>query len=133
MVHMRYPNSTNMHTHGLHVYPGIIGPGPVRRLRAGCADARREARRVATVRVPPPRGPPEGMYWYHPHMHGSSAMQVAGWMAGALIVKGAIDRMPEIAAAAERVFVFQAPIYDANGRLDSFAQVANNPTTNSKP
>ena len=25
--YLGYPNNTNMHTHGLHVYPGIIRPG----------------------------------------------------------------------------------------------------------
>ena len=48
-------------------------------------------------------------------------MQVGSGMAGALIIKGAIDRVPEIAAAQERVFVFQAPITDAAGMLESFS------------
>ena len=55
---------------------------------------------------------PAGTYWYHPHLHGSTAMQVGSGMAGALIIEGPIDEVPEIAAAQERVFVFQAPIYD---------------------
>jgi FtsP/CotA-like multicopper oxidase with cupredoxin domain len=50
-------------------------------------------------------------------------------MAGALIVKGAIDQVPEIAAAAERVFVFQAPVSDAAGTLESFSQVPDVTTT----
>ena len=25
--HLRYPNSTNLHTHGLHVTPGLVAPG----------------------------------------------------------------------------------------------------------
>lgn len=29
---------------------------------------------------------PSGTFWYHPHAHGSSALQVDGGMAGALIV-----------------------------------------------
>ena len=48
-------------------------------------------------------------------------------MAGALLIKGAIDQVPEIAAAVERVFVFQAPITDATGMLESFTQVADVP------
>ena len=50
-------------------------------------------------------------------------------MAGALLIKGEIDRVPEIAAAAERVFVFQSPITDAAGMLESFTQVADSPAT----
>ena len=45
------------------------------------------------------------------------------------MIKGAIDRVPEIAAAYERVFVFQAPITNAAGVLESFSQVADNPTS----
>ena len=67
---------------------------------------------------------PPGAYWYHPHLHGSTAIQVGSGMAGALIIKGEIDRVPEIAAARERVFVFQAPITDAAGTLESFTQAA---------
>jgi FtsP/CotA-like multicopper oxidase with cupredoxin domain len=70
---------------------------------------------------------PPGAYWYHPHLHGSTAIQVGSGMAGALIIKGDIDRVPEIAAATERVFVFQAPISDAAGSLESFTQVADSP------
>jgi len=64
------------------------------------------------------------MFWYHPHLHGSSAMQVGSGMAGALIVEGPIDDVPEIAAAKERVFMFQAPIYDSKGKLENFTDDA---------
>jgi hypothetical protein len=69
---------------------------------------------------------PAGTYWYHPHLHGSSAMQVGSGMAGMLIIEGPIDEVPEIAAATEKVFVFQAPIYDrVTGKLEDFGQVGN--------
>jgi FtsP/CotA-like multicopper oxidase with cupredoxin domain len=68
---------------------------------------------------------PPGTYWYHTHLHGSTAVQVASGMAGGLIVTGATDDVPEIAAARERLFVFQAPIFDPEGRLESFSQVAS--------
>jgi FtsP/CotA-like multicopper oxidase with cupredoxin domain len=47
-------------------------------------------------------------------------------MAGMLIIEGPIDQVPEIAAATEKVFVFQAPIYDpVTGKLEDFSQVGN--------
>ena len=67
---------------------------------------------------------PPGAYWYHPHLHGASSIQVGSGMAGALLLEGDIDRVPEIAAARERVFLFQAPITDAAGTLESFTQAA---------
>jgi len=72
---------------------------------------------------------PPGAYFYHPHLHGATALQVGSGMAGALLVKGAIDQVPEIAAARERVFVFQAPVTDTHGRLESFSQVTDTPET----
>ena len=76
---------------------------------------------------------PAGTYWYHPHLHGSSAMQVGSGMAGALIIEGPIDDVPEIAAAQERVFVFQAPIYDGTGQARELQRTSRSITTNEPP
>jgi FtsP/CotA-like multicopper oxidase with cupredoxin domain len=137
--HLRYHNSTNLHTHGLHVYPDIypqpatppyVNPDtstppklygdfvvddPEQGIKPG--EERQYEYRIRDDHPP-------GTYWYHPHLHGSSAMQVGSGMAGALIIEGAIDRVPEIDAAVEKVFVFQAPIVDANGKLEDFGTVA---------
>lgn len=122
--HLRYPNSTNLHTHGLHVPPGLVAPGVYgdyvlddASLGIAPGQTRQHEYRIGADHPP-------GAYWYHPHLHGSTAMQVGSGMAGALMIRGAIDRVPEIAAARERIFMFQAPISDAGGRLESFTQVA---------
>jgi FtsP/CotA-like multicopper oxidase with cupredoxin domain len=91
-------NSTNLHTHGLHVSPTgnsdnvllNIGPGQ---------DFQYE------IKIPADH--PAGTFWYHAHKHGSVALQLASGMAGALIIEGDIDQVPEIRAARERLFVFQ--------------------------
>lgn len=76
-------NSTNLHAHGLWVSP------------AGNSDN-------VLVTIAPktrfqyeynvPADHPAGTYWYHPHLHGATALQVASGMGGALIVDG--DRPP---------------------------------------
>lgn len=139
--HLRYHNSTNLHTHGLHVYPDIypqpatppytnpntttppllygdfVVDDPEQGIKPG--EERQYEYRIRDDH-------PAGTYWYHPHLHGSSAMQVGSGMAGALIVQGPIDQVPEIAAAIEKIFVFQAPIYDpVTGKLDDFSQVGD--------
>jgi FtsP/CotA-like multicopper oxidase with cupredoxin domain len=125
--HLRYPNSTNLHTHGLHVTPGQVSPGvygdyvmddPQLGVQPG--STRQHEYRIGLDHPP-------GAYWYHPHLHGSSSIQVGSGMAGALLIKGDIDRVPEIASAAERVFLFQAPISDASGMFESFTQAADVP------
>ena len=126
--HLRYPNSTNLHTHGLHVTPGLVSPGvygdyvmddPKLGIEPG--QTRQHEYRIGSDHPP-------GAYWYHPHLHGSSAIQVGSGMAGALIVRGEVDRVPEIAAATERVFMFQAPITDAAGMVESFTQATDDTT-----
>ena len=126
---LRYPNSANLHTHGLHVSPGLVAAGVYgdyvvddAQLGIQPGQERRHEYRIGLDHPP-------GAYWYHPHLHGTTAIQVGSGMAGALIIKGEIDRIPEIAAAVERVFVFQSPITDATGMLESFTQVADSPAT----
>jgi len=48
-----------------------------------------------------------GFQWYHPHIHGSTSLQVIGGAAGALIIEGDIDRVAGIADARERIMVIQ--------------------------
>jgi len=135
--HLRYPNSTNLHTHGLHVYPDVIRqptptvPGLYGDFVVDDPDMGIKPGETRQYEYFIRSDHPAGTYWYHPHLHGSSAMHVGSGMAGALIIEGPIDEVPEIAAALERVFMFQAPIYDASGKLEYFGQVAN--VTNNEP
>ena len=138
--YLGYPNNTNMHTHGLHVYPGIISPSlygdyVVDGLGGGVAPG--ESRQY---QYQIPSNHPAGPFWYHPHLHGATAMQVASFMSGALMVRGPIDSEPEMAAATELIFMFQAPYYSGNGnknygvatgKLENFSQVADNPSAGS--
>lgn len=145
-AHLRYPNSTNLHTHGLHVFPDVYPqpftpPGqnpdtstPPKLYGDFVVDDPEQGIKPGETRQYEYRireDHPPGTYWYHPHLHGSSAIQVGSGMAGALIIEGAIDDVPQIAAALERIFMFQAPIYDSTGKLESFAQVAD--ITNTEP
>ena len=72
-------NSTNLHTHGLHVSPAGNGDNVLLDL-----PPQSTFDYVYTL----PRDHPAGTFWYHSHRHGSTALQVSSGMAGALIVKG---------------------------------------------
>jgi FtsP/CotA-like multicopper oxidase with cupredoxin domain len=47
------------------------------------------------------------LYWYHPHIHGSTKAQVLGGASGALIVEGIERAIPEVAGLPERVLVIR--------------------------
>jgi len=129
-AHLQYPNSTNLHTHGLHVYPDVIrqptptDPGLYGDFVLDDPSAGIQPGQTRQYEYHLREDHPAGMFWYHPHLHGSTAMHVGSGMAGALIVTGPIDDLPEFKAATEHVFMFQAPIYNSNGTLDTFTDVA---------
>ena len=76
-------NSTNLHTHGLWINPAGNSDNVLIKINPG-VEFQYE------YNVPPDH--PAGTFWYHPHLHGSTALQVGSGMAGALIIRG--DRPP---------------------------------------
>jgi suppressor of ftsI len=99
-------NTTNLHVHGIQTTPHLYNP-------IGTSDPSAmmiaiEPGSAFTYNLPIPADHPSGLYWYHPHHHGSTDVQVSGGMAGLIAVRGAIDQVPEIAAAREVFFVVQS-------------------------
>src|SRR5262249_5173608 len=72
-------NTTNLHTHGLHVSPAGNGDNVFINLQPG---------NTFEYEHNIPADHPAGTFWYHAHRHGSTAIQVGSSMAGALIVRG---------------------------------------------
>lgn len=96
---------TNLHVHGMDVQPHLFAP-------LGTSDPDAPMIGIApgdalTYGFDIPDDHPSGLYWYHPHHHGSTAVQAVSGMAGAIIVKGPIDEVPEIAAARDIVLAMQ--------------------------
>ncbi len=104
-------NTFNLHTHGLHVDPGGI---------ADNVFARFEPETTNLSEVILPADHPEGTFWYHPHHHGSSAVQLTGGMAGLIIVEGPTDQVPEISAARDVSLVIQHLRVNNNGEVPDF-------------
>lgn len=94
----RYFNTTNMHTHGLHVSPlqddvfSTVSPGE-----------------TLTYTYSIPVDHPPGALWYHAHWHGATMIQVMGGLVGALIIdpSPATPLPPWLSALPEFVLVLQ--------------------------
>jgi FtsP/CotA-like multicopper oxidase with cupredoxin domain len=128
---MRHPatGATNLHVHGFAVPP--IKPqddvltvctdpasGP-----AGCGQ------RNFTYHYHVPANMPEGLYWYHPHVHGEVQAQMLMGLTGAIIVEGPRDDARRAAGIEERVLVVrQMPDLDA-GKTQAAAMTAAPLTT----
>ncbi|MFD6421131.1 multicopper oxidase family protein [Streptomyces sp. NPDC060198] len=95
-------NTVNLHTHGLHVSPSGDADNVFREFTP-YDPANGLTVRSYRSRIEIPADHPGGTFWYHSHVHGSTAVQLAGGLLGALVVEGEIDRVPEIAAASDVV------------------------------
>ena len=97
--------TTNLHTHGLHVSPKGAGDDVFVAVEPGGSHR---------YEIEVPADHPGGLFWYHPHRHGGVAQQIRGGMAGAIIIRGELDKVPEVAAAVEHLLVVQAIELDDN-------------------
>src|ERR1041385_5949354 len=93
-------NTTNLHFHGLHVSPQSPQDYVLLELQpAGTTTSHTAHSPLGTTAVgnftysvnPLPSNQAPGTHWYHPHKHGSTALQVGNGMAGAILVHGEFD------------------------------------------
>ncbi|HEY9803931.1 MAG TPA: multicopper oxidase family protein [Leptolyngbyaceae cyanobacterium] len=78
-------NGTNLHSHGLWISPTGNSDNVLESINPGVNFQ---------YEYNIPVDHPSGTFWYHPHRHGSTALQVSSGMVGALIVRG--DRLPTL-------------------------------------
>lgn len=101
---------TSLHTHGLHVSPKGTSDNPFSMV---------EASQSYTYQYTIPADQRAGTYWYHPHVHGTTAEQVSSGLSGAIIVEDATDQaLAQVST--DRVLVVTDP-----------ALVQNNPAASS--
>ena len=107
-------NTTNFHFHGGHVNPGGLSDNVFRSMEPGQAY---------DIEIAIPADHTAGTYWYHPHRHGSADVQITGGMAGALIIEGDFDDVPEVAFATERVLIVNEVLFDYRGTIENYDTV----------
>jgi FtsP/CotA-like multicopper oxidase with cupredoxin domain len=118
--YLNHQNSTNLHFHGLHVdprefRPGVFGDYVVDVAEAGVLPG---ASRQHEVTIPMDHT--NGIYWYHPHLHGSSNVQVSSGMFGAIIIRDPADRFAKSPDIRERVIHVHKVNLNKDGKTESF-------------
>jgi len=98
-------DQTNLHVHGMDVIPHLFQPLGTPNPLAPMIAVKPGGHQDYPFQVP--NDHPPGLYWYHPHHHGSTVVQAVTGMAGAIIVRGPIDDVPEIKAARDLPLVIQ--------------------------
>ena len=98
--------ATNLHVHGLHVTPRAGGDNVFVAVMPGAGFD-------YSYRLP--SNHPPGVYWYHPHHHGTVAGQIFSGLFGAIIVED-----PEaIPASRERVLLVSDTTLDRAGNISA--------------
>ena len=121
-------NTTNLHTHGFEVSPNDNSDNVFVKIKP-------QSNFPFEFKIPADH--PAGTFWYHSHLHGSTALQVSSGMAGALIIDGArpasekdkngiadidtILKQPDGARLPERIWVFQQIAYACKDNKGKYA------------
>jgi FtsP/CotA-like multicopper oxidase with cupredoxin domain len=97
--------ATNLHVHGFAVPP----VKPQDDVLTICTDPavgpRRCGQRAFTYHFHIPAQMTEGLYWYHPHVHGEVQAQMLMGLTGAIVVEGPQDDARRAAGIEERVLI----------------------------
>ncbi|HEX2526389.1 MAG TPA: multicopper oxidase family protein [Geminicoccus sp.] len=123
-VNISRPQPTNVHFHGMDVSPKLPnGDNVFLRINSG-QDLRYD--------VFVPKNHPQGLHWYHAHVHHYVDDQISSGISGMLIVDGAIEsQYPELARLRQRVMVFKDFTFpgfkDGDARAKSLNGFANPP------
>ena len=92
--------STNLHFHGLEIPPTCHQDDVLR-------TSIQPGERPFEYRFRIPEDQPPGLYWYHPHIHGFTKVQVLGGASGAIIVEGIERAHKSVAGLPERVLIIR--------------------------
>jgi FtsP/CotA-like multicopper oxidase with cupredoxin domain len=105
-------NSTNLHTHGLHVSPetknGVASDDVLIEIKPGQSQP-------YCIQLPTFHAP--GTHWYHAHKHGAAAIQIAQGLAGVLIVAEPDDQRILPFAHPDYVFLMQEILTGADAQF----------------
>lgn len=83
-------DDTNIHLHGLDVEVHMFDPVGTHNPKAPHIAVK--PGECYCYRFQIPEHHPDGLYWYHPHLHGSTAVQLWGGLMGLIYVEGNLER-----------------------------------------
>lgn len=107
--------ATSLHTHGLHVSPEQDNPFIMV-----------EPGKSYTYTYDIPANHTAGTFWYHPHMHGITAEQVASGLSGAIIVEDMDDDQLNTISTNRVLVINDPPLTDKNPWADASDSAKSN-------
>ncbi|MEM7176127.1 MAG: multicopper oxidase family protein [Pseudomonadota bacterium] len=87
LTNQRDDDPTNVHYHGTNVSPKKPADSVFIRIDPG---------ESYEYTVDFPKDHPQGLFWYHPHWHGTTEYQIGSGLSGLISVDGVLDPWPEL-------------------------------------
>jgi FtsP/CotA-like multicopper oxidase with cupredoxin domain len=106
----------NLHTHGLHVSPKGNADNVLLHVPAGSSN---------TYVYEVPTNMPQGMYWYHPHLHGLTSPQVYMGLAGMLAIGRTDGALPVVTERSIPIRNMALQYNYVAGRAEGRAEINN--------
>ncbi|MEM7320522.1 MAG: multicopper oxidase family protein, partial [Pseudomonadota bacterium] len=94
----REDGSTNVHYHGTNVSPKEPADSVFIEIAPG---------QVFDYTVDFPEEHPQGLFWYHPHRHGTTEYQIGSGLSGLISVDGVLEPWPELAGITTRHMILR--------------------------
>ena len=126
-MHHAATGATNLHVHGFAVPPVAPQDDVLDVCTDPAAGAATCGQRAFTYRWRIPAGMPEGLYWYHPHVHGEVMAQMLMGLAGAIVVEGPGHDARRAAGVVERVLVVRQTQDQDAGKTPAESMTAARP------
>jgi FtsP/CotA-like multicopper oxidase with cupredoxin domain len=105
-------DNTNLHLHGLDVEVHMFDP--VNTHNPDAPHVAVQPNQCYCYRFNLPDHQPGGLYWYHPHLHGSTALQIWSGMLGVLYVDGPLqEELANYGVMHAQEFVIWDPAFKA--------------------
>lgn len=104
----RLTELTNLHTHGLNVSPLGNGDNVFNEV---------EPQDDFDIEIDLPQEHPEGLFWYHPHIHMQAERDVYSGMSGGMVVNGILDPFPPELRASKELILLLKDIAIENGEV----------------
>jgi FtsP/CotA-like multicopper oxidase with cupredoxin domain len=121
--------ATNLHVHGFAVPPVKPQDDVLTVCTDPAAGLQSCGQRAFTYHFHVPANMTEGLYWYHPHVHGEVQAQMLMGLTGAIVVEGPQDDARRAAGIDERVLIVrQTQDLDA-GKTQAAAMTAAPPAS----
>jgi suppressor of ftsI len=108
-------DTTNQHYHGLVVTPIPTAGDNVTHVAIGQGDSNVNQYPLLPAAL---EVQSQGLMWYHPHPHHKTLPQVAGGLAGAMVVGDLLRHFPDYQGATERILVIKSSSAGASPTLN---------------